>query len=309
MANEESWRSDYVLTPAIHNPGERAALYRAAARGRYVRVVRGAYLPADVWSTFDVDGRHLARMRAIELLRPGTVFSHVSAALLWGMPVVGADVAVPHCVIGLAAGGRAVTGLQRHAIGIPDDLLEVDGLLVTSPRDTALHVAAGYAPEVSVPLLDAVLAEARYGVVRDELVALAQALPASEGPARAAWAIGFADPASGSPGESLSRVAIHRLGLPAPELQVPFRDAEGLIGVVDFWWPDARVIGEFDGVGKYLGEAFTEGRDPAEVVMAEKHRENRLRALGPRVARWDWAVARNRDALRRRLSEAGLRAR
>lgn len=309
MANDDSWRSDFLITPSIGNPGERAALYRAAARGRFVRVTRGAYLPAEVWSTLDVEGRHLARMRAIALLRPGTVFSHVSAALLWRMPVVGADIAVPHCVIPVAAGGRSMTGLQRHAVGVPGDVREVDGLLVTSARDTAIHVAAGYPPEVSVPLLDAALAHPGLALDRSELAEAAERLPASEGPARATWAIGFAEPASGSPGESVSRVAIHRLGLPAPELQTPFHDVDGLVGIVDFWWPEARVIGEFDGVGKYLRDAFTDGRDPAEVVMAEKRRENRLRALGPRVARWDWAVARNRDALRRRLSEAGLRAR
>lgn len=309
MADDDEWRSQYLITPAIRNPGERAALYREAARGRFVRVTRGAYLPIESWTTLDVDGRHRARMRAIELLRPGTVFSHLSAALAWGLPVVGGDLAIPHSVVGVAAGGRSMTGLRRHAVGIPDDVRELGGLLVTSPHDTAVHVAAGFAPEVSVPLLDSFLARAEFGPDREALMDAVRRLPASEGPARGSWAVEFADPASGSPGESVSRVGIHRLGLPAPELQVRFYDGSGLIGVVDFWWPDCAVIGEFDGIGKYLREAFTHGRDPAEIVLEEKHRENRLRALGPRVARWDWRVARDRDALRRRLSEAGLRAR
>ena len=49
-------------------------------------------------------------------------------------------------------------------------------------------------------------------------------------------------------------------------------------------------------------------KEDHEQAIAEKDRENRLRALGPRVARWDWAVARSLPELRRRLSEAGLRA-
>lgn len=305
---DDDWRADYLLTPHISNPGERAALYRAAARGEFVRVVRGAYVAREAWESLDFEGRHLARMRGIALLRPDTVFSHLSAALAWGLPVIGGDLALPHSVVDVAPGGRSMTGLRRHALGIPESVHRRGGLLVTSPSDTAVHIASGYPPEVSVAVLDAALARAELGVERDGLLQAASTLPASSGSARATWAIRFAHPASGSPGESVSRVGIHRLGLPAPELQVRFVDARGLVGIVDFWWPDAEVIGEFDGIGKYLREAFTVGRDVAEVVLEEKHRENRLRALGPRVARWDWTVARNLAALRRRLSEAGLRA-
>jgi len=95
-------------------------------------------------------------------------------------------------------------------------------------------------------------------------------------------------------------------GLPAPELQVPFSDRAGRIGVVDFWWPDHQLIGEFDGVSKYVRDEFTGGRDPAEVVVAEKVREDRLRALGPGVARWGWSVAWAPYMLQAQLRERGL---
>ena len=69
------------------------------------------------------------------------------------------------------------------------------------------------------------------------------------------------------------------------------------------------MIGEFDGFGKYLREEFAAGRTVAEIVLDEKRRENRLRALGPRVARWGWEEARDRSAFRRILAAAGLRGR
>ncbi|MFW8745876.1 hypothetical protein, partial [Mesorhizobium japonicum] len=119
---------------------------------------------------------------------------------------------------------------------------------------------------------------------------------------------GFADAASGSAGESLSRVAIHRAGLPAPVLQQRFDDAAGLAGIVDFWWPEAGVIGEFDGVGKYLRDLSGRGRDTAQIVIDEKRREDRLRALGFRVVRWGWRAARSRGELRSLLIRSGLRA-
>jgi hypothetical protein len=308
MDLDESWRDRYLVSAAITNPGERAALYRGAERGVFARVTRGAYLRAEEWRSLDVEGRHLARMRALELTHPGTVFSHLSAALVWGFPVVGGDLSIPFSVVEPTSGGRSMTGLRRSGIARPDAAMRVGGLTVTSPSTTVLHIAAGFRPETSVPVIDAALG-ASHPVDRDVLRERAASVPTSSGSARCRWALDFADPRSGSAGESLSRVSIHRLRLPAPELQTRFVDRFGSIGIVDFWWSEWELIGEFDGLGKYLREEFAKGKSPAEVVIAEKRREDRLRALGPRVARWGWDDARDRAALRSILAAGGLRAR
>jgi hypothetical protein len=96
------------------------------------------------------------------------------------------------------------------------------------------------------------------------------------------------------------------LGFPIPELQVDFSDRRGFIGTVDFWWPDQQLIGEFDGVAKYIRLEYTSGRSAAEVVVDEKNRENRLRARGPRVTRWDWSIAKSPALLLEHLTGAGL---
>jgi len=300
------WHENFILTPAIAIPAERAALYRAAARGEFVRVRRSVYVPAAYWAGLDYDGRHRARIRAAQLLDPSLVFSHLSAALLWNLPVVGGDLSVPHALGDHSSGSRSRTGLRRHAIGAARHITIVDGVPVTGLAETCAHVAAGYDPEVSVPTLDAALVGD--AVSREEILELLSRTPRSGGAVRGAWATRFADPRSGSPGESLSRVAIHRLRLPAPELQVRVEDVRGLAGVADFYWPDIRLVGEFDGVGKYLREGLTGGREPGEIVMAEKRREDRIRATGRGVARWGWDAARNPAKLRRILSERGLRA-
>lgn len=307
--DDELWRDRYVLSSLITNPGERAALYRAAQRGRFTCVVRGVYVETSEWARLGVEERHLARMRAIELLRPGTVFSHVSAALAWGLPVVAADLAVPHSVVTPADGGRSMNALVRHTIGIPEDVRVVGGLHVTSPEDTAVQMAMTARPETSVPLLDALLAEKRWQVESGRLAERVAAHPGWPGAARGTWAVEFADPRSGSPGESMSRVTMWRLRLPAPELQCRFDDRLGLIGFVDFWWPEFRLVGEFDGLGKYLREEMRPGKDIAQVVIEEKRREDRLRARDTRVARWGWDEARSPSALRRILLDGGLRVR
>ena len=301
------WYDDFILTPTITIPGQRAALYRAVARGVYVKVIRSAYVRADHWAALDFEGRHRARMRAAWLLDPRLVFSHLSAALLWGLPVVGGDLAIPHALGDHSSGSRSRTGLRRHAVGFSREHTTVDGLPVTTLSDTCVHIAAGYEADVSVPVLDFALAHTE--VSRDILLERLAATPASGGAVRGAWAVGFANPLSGSPGESLSRVGIHCLGLDAPDLQVRIDDARGLAGIVDFFWPDHRLVGEFDGLGKYLRDVFTDGREPGEVVVAEKNREDRIRATELKVARWGWDAARDTAKLRRILSEQGLRAR
>ena len=75
----------------------------------------------------------------------------------------------------------------------------------------------------------------------------------------------------------------------------------------DFWWPEFNLVGEFDGYGKYLKKALLNGQTTAEAVLAEKHREDRIRAQGPKVVRWDWSVARSLPLLNLKLRDAGLR--
>ncbi|HEV7957475.1 MAG: hypothetical protein JWL94_2002 [Microbacteriaceae bacterium] len=77
--------------------------------------------------------------------------------------------------------------------------------------------------------------------------------------------------------------------------------------IVDFWWPEFNLAGEFDGKGKYLRDEMLAGRTTAEVLLAEKDRENRIRALGPTMVRWDWDIARSLPLLDARLRAAGLR--
>jgi hypothetical protein len=80
-------------------------------------------------------------------------------------------------------------------------------------------------------------------------------------------------------------------GFPKPELQRSFSDARGRIGYVDFAWPDFRIIGEADGDAKYLDAALRGRRTAERVVLDEKIREDRLRALGWTVVRWRWPAA------------------
>ena len=115
---------------------------------------------------------------------------------------------------------------------------------------------------------------------------------------QASAALDFADAAAESPGESISRVTVERLGAPAPVLQHRFDTDRGVFRV-DFWWARAGIIGEFDGLGKY---------EDVDAVRREKSREQSL-LLRPevrRVVRWGWTEVRTPGRLQAVLRAAGL---
>ena len=81
------------------------------------------------------------------------------------------------------------------------------------------------------------------------------------------------------------------LGFVVPELQVCFPNVRGHDYWVDFYWRAVRKIGEFDGHQKYTRGRILAGRDPAEVVVQEKKREDALRDRSDSFMRWDWDLA------------------
>jgi hypothetical protein len=120
----------------------------------------------------------------------------------------------------------------------------------------------------------------------------------------------FLDPRSESPGESYSRVVLHRIGVPAPTPQYEVWEREVLVGRVDFCWEEFRTLGEFDGREKY-GRLLEPGQTAADAVFEEKRREDALRDLGWQIVRWIWQDLYHPEDLRRRLERAferGLRA-
>lgn len=284
-------------------------------RGRVRRIAPGAYARTDYIESLDSDSRYRLQVAAVARLLPGTEFSRESAAALWRLPVLGRWPVTTHAAIDRSGGGRSGALVQRHALGLDPRATTVEGVRVTSLVRTLAEVATGPSFGRAVGMLDAALREPeddefRHGLVRptkQEVLGCLESLGRPPGFARARAAIEFADGLSGSLGESLSRVQMRALGVPAPQLQVAFSDHLGLIGVTDYYWPDLGLVGEFDGHSKYGDERrFVRHLSAQDVVIAEKVREDRLRAVVEGVVRWGWTTAMNRHALGELLQSRGL---
>lgn len=311
MATTSSAALDILATSSRHDGlilasdaarlGLQRELRHEFERDALVRLRRGVYVLAAEWAALGEDKRYLLRIRAYAAVAEGAaVYSHFSAAALWGLPVVGAWPTEIHLTASAAAGGRSRHGVVRHSQEHSVDVVEHEGLRVTSVAATAVALARMLRFGQAVAVMDKALHQPRDGAALTTRAALEQAcaqLGRVPGRAAAGRALEFASPLSGSVGESMSRAGIFLLGFLAPELQVPHWDQAGLIGYTDFFWRGIGTVGEFDGLGKYLREEFTRGRTTADIVIAEKIREDRLRALGLGVFRWDWPVATTLPAL------------
>ncbi|GAB2548450.1 hypothetical protein GCM10027167_63160 [Nocardia heshunensis] len=188
-----------------------------------------------------------------------------------------------------------------------DSAVEVDGLLVTTPARTVVDLALTLPLDVAVVAGDA-LAGA-FGLTALELAdELAQA-KGRYGIGKAKQVVGMVDGRSQSIGESLSRLMIHRHGLPRPGSQGNVFTPDGrFVARVDFYYEAAGVVCEFDGPTAY-GRLLRPGQDLATTVARERTRETYLRTLGFEVIRWTWdELVRGNPAQRLRAALTAQRA-
>ena len=236
-------------------------------------------------------------------MSPDAVVSHVSAAAVHGLDPVErpAGPGPRHAEPPLRR--PAHHGAARAHGGLDvDEVVEVDGVAVTSVPRTLADLARTLPFEQALVVADAAL----HGH-RATPAAFAEAVARAagrEGSPPARRVVAAADPRAESPGETRSRVAIARAGLPPPALQ---HDVPELGAVTDFYWEEFRTVGEFDGKVKY-GRSLRPGEDPGEAVYREKRREDALRDLGLKVVRWTWDELGTFIAPAERLRRAFARA-
>jgi len=306
------WRDQFVLSREARALERHSELVQNIRRGVLVPVTRGVYRHSSAVTRddhFAAEDSALARVRAAHLVAAEPpVFASLSAAAIWGLPVIGPWPERGQTASAQANGGRSNVHVTRSFVGHPVRWVTVDGLRVTTLARTVIDIGRTSSLETAVAVADAALRGTVGGVhgTRRRPVSISTLwaelarLGSAPGVAKCRRVLSFADANAASPGESLSRVTMLTLGLPRPILQHDFFDKHGRM-TVDFWWPEFRLIGEFDGAAKYLREEYSGEKSIAERLLDEKAREDRLRALDTTVVRWGWAEASSRSKLWERL--------
>lgn len=269
-----------------------AMLHHSIRKGHLTRVVTGAFVESTVWRELAPIDKHRMRVLATaERLTSAPVFSHFAAAALWGIRILGQWPELVDVTLERTTGGRSDGGLRRHCTGLEaTEIVELGGLLLTSPAQTVIDLARRLPFADGVVAADSALHRKREPfplVTVDDLGRVLEATGRRRGWRKAQAAAAFATPLSDSPEETHSRVQIHLLGFPEPELQRSFPLPDGRAAEVDFYWQGYRHIGECDGRSKYTDPAFLRGRTPAQAVIEEKNRENALRPQVRQFSRWE----------------------
>ncbi|MGU3435014.1 hypothetical protein ACNHUS_18600 [Actinomycetes bacterium M1A6_2h] len=278
---------DYLTRQAALAAGITDQQMRTARmRGTRRTILRGCTVDATEWDALAAHEQYLMKVRAYADSGISGVLSHESAAALHGLPILRPDRSRIHESADGRGGGTTSPRrrLYRNPLH-PDDCTVVDSIPVTSVARTALDLACKGTFEQAVCAVESAL---RMGAHFD-----LSRLGRRRGIAMARRAVEFASPLPESIGESWSRALMSQWPeVPAPRLQHTFVDRRGPIGRTDFDWE--FMVGEFDGLAKYSSQAD---------LIAEKLREDRLRAMGLHVVRWVWSDLTRPERLRRILKE------
>jgi hypothetical protein len=128
-----------------------AKLVRA---GDWHRIRHGAYCDGQLWRSLDLGGRHMLLARAVvRQSRTEVVLSHVSAVPEYGGPAHLLDLDMVHETRLDQRAGRAEAGVRQHqGVLLPEDVVVVHDVPVTSPTRTAIDVTtvAGLDESVAV---------------------------------------------------------------------------------------------------------------------------------------------------------------
>lgn len=278
----------------------------AVSKGAVVRVVRGCYIDARAWNSMRLDEQLLARTLAVsEMLgREAPVFSHFSAAVIWGFPIYGLrrDPAERvHVLTARAMPGRSSATVLRHVGDLrEDDVRVVEGLRVTSPAHTIVDLARWASAEAAIGCADAglrMMFGARRGGRLDDVEAwkeeqyrLLGTMRGMRGVAAARGLLRIADPRPDSVAESVSRLQLVRLRVPH-EIQAHVSGLDGENFWMDFDFLGQRTFGEMDGEVKYTDPRYMRGRTLEEVLLDERKREAQVKGITRKdIVRWGWSA-------------------
>ncbi len=273
-------------------------LRRLVREGTLLRIRRGAYAVRPAWERAHPGERLALRARAVLLDRPTAVAARQCALALSGLPVFAVPVDCVHAYDRVSR-SRIRSGL--HLLPRPEglDVVEESGLRRVTIAHAVAQLALGSGRLAALVPLDAALHNGR--VALDDVAAQIELLgPAGARRELALRYLSQADAACESVGETRTRLLLTDLGY-AVRSQLPIRLASGQVVRPDLV-VNGCVIVEFDGLVKYADAGG------ADALIAEKRREDHLRALGYAVVRLTWSDLAQPERVARLVADALQRA-
>ncbi|HST85785.1 MAG TPA: DUF559 domain-containing protein [Kineosporiaceae bacterium] len=253
---------------------------RIAAR-RWVYVAgRALAEPRPRWTPFQL-------AMAARLSMRGIVISHRTAAGLHGFPDPNPDEAAPYCHVIIGTHSAAGRRIRTHLLRLAESEIQdgACGLRLTTPARTAVDCLAAYD---FGPALD-LWAWVTNGRILDHegLLAAIGSRPRWYGTAQLRRIADLVAGGAVSHAEFRMHDLLRAAGISGWTANAPVLDEQGLIGVVDLRFEQARVVVEVDGWRAHRSQA---------AFVADRRRENRLVTAGYLVLHFTWQDLTDRPA-------------
>lgn len=288
-------------------------LERAVTAGEVTCLAPCLYTAAAGWEDLSAWERHRALARSAARLTPDAVVSHTSAAALLDLPMpTNPPPKATMTLLDDRRTSKADDWRQFHRGVTPYHHIWVDrGVPYFVPARVVIDCLRGLSPGDGLAVLDAALA--RGLATGPDLIAARRLQHRWPGIAIADRLLRLADGRRESWLESASAWVMASWELPRPIPQVNVWDEQGrFVARVDNLWPELGVVGEADGLGKYLMNARRgESDEEATASALEKQaaREERIVDLGLEVVRWETSDLSRPLELRERFFSTTSRAR
>lgn len=255
---------------------EQPDLRRLLRGGHIVRVRRDAYVLGAAWVAAHPEERLALRVRAVMRSRPGSIAAYQSALALHRLRLYRVSMSTVD-LLGPVNRVRVAGALRVHPDWEGHDPQIADGFRCVSIPDAIAQVGLRSGVMAAIVPLDAALHDARC-TITDVAHALAERARRPKDHRIAEAILEGADRRSESSGESRARVIFADQGFEViPQYEIRDDDGE-VIGRADLLVDG--VVTEIDGAVKYGG---AQGRT---ALIAEKRREDRIRALGYPMVRF-----------------------
>lgn len=252
----------------------RRGLTRANLRsGAWQTWIHGVRTPRDVKPTT------LEQCSAISLvLDDGVAFSHVTALRLLGIEVpwrLERDDRV-HTVSRRRADRPQHGQLVAHHSTQSIETTEVDGLPVTTPAQTWVHLGTSLRPDDVVVLGDAMLRRVDPATTLAELARLATSTRKVKGIRQVRESLGHLRARTDSSMETRTRLVLVAAGLPCPAVNEDIYDDGRFVARPDMLYREAKIAIEYEGDGH---------RTTQSVWRRDLQKARELELLGWRVIR------------------------
>lgn len=261
------------------------AIGRALRTCMLVRIRVGTYTTPAIVGSLSPEEKHLLLARSVlaKFSSGSVALSHHSAAIANGLATWAVDLSTVHVVRLDPGSGRKESAVHHHCMVDGLGFVEPSpGLLTVEPAHATLQVACAGDVRGALVVMDSAL---HLGLAhRDELADVSGRFRGWTGSRKARFVLRRADPGAQTVAESLLRQTCFEAHMPCPVTQYPIADDGEVFAWTDVAWPECRHVGEVDGRRKYWRD-LRPGQDASDVVVREKHREDRIRGLDYGVSR------------------------